>query len=137
MQASLLATTCSAILAPASAFSALLVADADPSGGWFPEIAKLGFGGVIVFVVTKPLLAYVLKRLDRQGEQSDRQLELLEKSVANSSAMAESFTSMVREEREAHAAILHTQSEIADALTRIHGLIGSTPAAIGGRLPGP
>jgi hypothetical protein len=61
----------------AGAVTAIAEKDSDPMS----KVIEVGIGGLVVFLVTAPLMRWVLKRLDAQQKQNERLIETLASAV--------------------------------------------------------
>lgn len=68
------------LMIPPSFVVALLDVEPSATDPW-ARVLELGIGGVVVFLVTAPLMRWVLKRLDAQHKQNEKLLETLSAAV--------------------------------------------------------
>ena len=127
---SLMSVALGTIIAPLAAFSAYIYQSVvpifigpnsdEPSAlQIFSRCVELGIGGLIIYFVTKPLLNFVLKRLDAQGGQQEKLLNVLSESVENGTVVADAFRSANAEEQRVHQTLTTTQSDSVKVMERI------------------
>lgn len=110
-------------IAPAVLAGYLLVAVTGDTGGppdtWH-QVVELGVGGLVVFLVTAPLMRWVLRRLDAQQKQNEKLIESLTASVRvtqkESATHARAVDALLEEMREVRLQLERLPERVAERL---------------------
>lgn len=74
-------SSCFLLLLPPPLLAGAVTAIAGSSDNPMSKVIEVGIGGLVVFLVTAPLMKWVLKRLDAQQKQNEKLIETLASAV--------------------------------------------------------
>lgn len=103
-------------------YYALALQPADSAASPWARVIELGIGGVIVFLVTAPLVRWLLKRLDTQQEQTERLITALSTAVKtghrDSTLHARALEALLEEVRELREELSMLPDRVASRIAR-------------------